>query len=173
MAHVFERVNRGVTVYDFTRTCNPAWWHGRFVIMNRQSLSLACIFVCRISHVWQYLTGNYYRDWHAWQKSACMRDWHAWEIATWQRLAFTAGIGIHDKNWPWCRWPRTARGAPTNLRSVFLESFVCQTTYRWSNIILSINKEGRNSRTWIKPAIAAIVCGIGEYLMRQTSVRGS
>ena len=40
------------------------------------------------------------------------------------------------------------------LRCVLLESFVCQTTYRWSDFTLSINKEGRNSWTWIKPAIA-------------------
>ena len=39
-------------------------------------------------------------------------------------------------------------------RRVLLESFVCQTTYRWSDFTLSINKEGRNCWTWIKPAIA-------------------
>ena len=39
-------------------------------------------------------------------------------------------------------------------RRILLESFVCQTTYRWSDFTLSINKEGRNCWTWIKPAIA-------------------
>ena len=39
-------------------------------------------------------------------------------------------------------------------RNVLLESFACQTTYRWSDFILSINKEARNWWTWIKPAIA-------------------
>ena len=37
---------------------------------------------------------------------------------------------------------------------ISLESFVCQTTYRWSDFTLSINKEARYCWTWIKPAIA-------------------
>ena len=39
-------------------------------------------------------------------------------------------------------------------RRVSMESFVCWTTYRWSDFTLSmsINKEARNCWTWIKPA---------------------
>ena len=37
---------------------------------------------------------------------------------------------------------------------VLLGSFVCRTTYRWSDFTLSINKEGRNSWTWVKSVIA-------------------
>ena len=51
--------------------------------------------------------------------------------------------------------------------AVSLESFVSQTTYRWSDFTLSINREARNCWTWIKPAIAgSSFYGIGEYLMR-------
>ena len=40
----------------------------------------------------------------------------------------------------------------TSERRVSLESFVCQTTYRWSDFTLSINKDDKNSWTWIKQA---------------------
>ena len=35
-------------------------------------------------------------------------------------------------------------------RRALLESFVCQTTCRWSDFILSINKKVKNYWTWIK-----------------------
>ena len=39
-------------------------------------------------------------------------------------------------------------------RRVSLESCVCQTTYRWSDFTLFINKEVKNCWTWIKLAIS-------------------
>ena len=52
-------------------------------------------------------------------------------------------------------WLRTFDRSDVNRcvqRRVLLESFVCQTIYRWSHFTLSINKEVKNYWTWIKLA---------------------